>query len=112
MDPRDRASLERIVEHARTAIEYARTTPDWRHDQKTVDAIVARVGQVGENATLSRLSEDAQAAVPGVPWAAVRSMRNALYHGYEGIDVDILASTIETDLPLLIEAIEKVLAAS
>jgi len=66
MDVRDRSSLERIVEHASMAIAYARTTPDWRHDQKTVDAIVARVGQVGENATLSRLSEDAQAAVPGV----------------------------------------------
>ncbi len=102
MDARDRDSLERIVEHAAAAIDYAGSVPDWRTDQKTIDAIVLRVGQVGEHAATTRLSVAGQAAIPDVPWPLVRQMRNHLYHRYEELDLDVLADTLAEDLPDLI----------
>lgn len=41
METRDRDSLERIIEHAAAAIEYAGSISDWRTDQKTIRAALA-----------------------------------------------------------------------
>lgn len=105
MNARDRDSFRRIIEHAEAALGYAQSLPDWRQDQKTIDAMVLRVGQIGEHATTRHLSAAGQAAVPGVRWLEVRLMRNRLYHGYQEIDLDILADALENDLPGLIVAI-------
>ncbi len=109
MNERDRATLRRIVEHARKAIEYANTT-DWRDDERTVDAIVTRIAQIGENASETRLSSSAQDEVADVPWPQIRAMRSRVVHGYDFIDLDILATTVANDLPELVRNIEVALA--
>jgi uncharacterized protein with HEPN domain len=98
--------------HALVALAYADSVPDWRTDPKTIDAIVLRIGQVGENASAAHLSAEGRAAVPDVPWPQVRLMRNQLYRRYGEIDLDIVAETLEIDLPNLVAKVGAALAAS
>ncbi len=109
MDDRDRARLVAMLDSARLAIEHVRTGgPDWKHDQKTVDAASKRVEEVGEQA--KRVSPEQQAAMPGVRWPQVKGMRDRMAHDYGRLDVEILADVVESDLPDLIKRLEAALA--
>jgi len=52
-----------------------------------------------------------QARFPNVAWKAMSSMRNLTSHEYHRLDVAIVESTIEVDLPKLITHIDEMLAA-
>lgn len=109
MDERDRKALEKVIEHAEAALWHAGRVPDWRSDQTVIDAIVLRVGQIGERVMQQRLSQAGQEAVPDVPWSEVRMMRSHIYHEYDLLDLDILADTLENGLPDLVEKIKAAL---
>lgn len=47
------------------------------------------------------ISSSVRAAHPDVPWAAIVGMRNVLVHDYFGIDLMLVWSTVERDLPVL-----------
>lgn len=48
---------------------------------------------------------------PAVPWKMMARMRNLASHEYHRIDVEIVESTIQVDLPGLIRQIDQMLAA-
>jgi uncharacterized protein with HEPN domain len=58
---------------------------------------------VGEAA--GRLSEGLRAAHPEIPWEKMIGMRHVLVHGYFHVDLDVVWSVIERDLPLLRQSI-------
>jgi uncharacterized protein with HEPN domain len=104
MDPRDRRHLEFARTSARVALEYRRSVLDWRGDQKTIDAIAKRVEESSEH--LRRVSPAQQAAMPDIPWKAAKGIRDILAHDYLRLDLDVLESTLDDDLPDLIAAID------
>jgi uncharacterized protein with HEPN domain len=53
-----------------------------------------------------------QAQFPDVPWKPMAGMRNLTSHEYHRLDVEIVDSTIEVDLPKLIKQIDQILASS
>ena len=61
---------------------------------------------IGETANRI-LEEDAAFATrhAGLPWAAMRGMRNRIAHGYFDIDMGIVWDTVQRDLPELIKQI-------
>jgi uncharacterized protein with HEPN domain len=91
--------------HADLAITYAREHPDWRDDQFAIDAIAKRVELVAEVASY-RIPRQLWSDYPSIPWTHITGMRHRLVHGYDKMDLDILAETVERDLPKLIEQIE------
>lgn len=46
---------------------------------------------------------------PAVPWSDMARMRDKLIHGYPTIDLAVVRKTIVEDLPLLLEALPRVL---
>lgn len=76
-------------------------------DRMLVRAILHAVLEIGEAA--SALGEDARARVPNVPWTQVVKMRNVLIHVYWGVSHDKVWSTVQADLPALLQAIERAL---
>jgi uncharacterized protein with HEPN domain len=77
-----------------------RVRPHLDSDQMLLFALVRAVEIVGEAA--GKMSADARAELPEVPWVAVVGMRNRLVHAYFDIDPDILWATVTQALPELL----------
>ena len=75
-------------------------------DELVFDAVRMRLIEVGEAA--KALSDEARGLAPSVPWRLIAGMRDRLTHRYFESDLDIIASTIENDLPLLLKAIDTI----
>ena len=69
------------------------------------DAVLRRFEIIGEAA--SRLSPEAQALFPDIPFRAMRGMRNIIAHDYGEVDLELVWQTAEADLPRLIETLER-----
>ncbi|MGB0672024.1 MAG: DUF86 domain-containing protein [Rhodospirillales bacterium] len=82
------------------------TAEDFSNDLKTIDAVLRRLEVLGEAAgRLLRLAEQAGSAYAGLPLRTAYDMRNALIHGYDGVDVGVVWQTVTRDIPPLLEAI-------
>lgn len=68
------------------------------------DAVAKELEIIGEAA--SKCSASFRKEHPKIPWSEVVGMRNRLIHEYFGVDLDVVWTTCQEDLPLL----KKVLA--
>jgi uncharacterized protein with HEPN domain len=73
-------------------------------------SLVKSVEIIGEAA--GRVSDECRTACPEIPWLNIIGMRNRLIHAYFNINVDIVWQTVTGELPPLVDALEKCLAAS
>ena len=71
------------------------------------DAVVRNLQTLAEST--QRLSETLKETEPGVPWRAIAGFRNVLAHSYLEIDLEVVWSVIETDLPELAAAIKRMM---
>ena len=69
------------------------------------DAVVRNLQTLAEST--QRLSEAIKDSERNVPWRAIAGFRNILVHGYLGIDLEVVWSVVERDLPALSSAIER-----
>jgi uncharacterized protein with HEPN domain len=76
-------------------------------DGKTQDAVIRRL-QVMAESTL-RLSDARKDAYPQVGWQHIRNFRNRLVHEYLGVDIEVVWSIIQHNLPALKIAVEAML---
>ncbi len=74
------------------------------------DAVIRNLEVIGEaSRNIERRFPDFAEAHPELSIRAAADMRNALSHGYFGIDLEILWRTIQTNLPPLRQAITALL---
>lgn len=92
-------AIERIHRHTAGGRENFET------DELIQTWVVHHLQIIGEAA--SRLSDDATAATPEVPWRAIVGMRNILVHGYFHIDLDAVWTVVERDLGTLESAVRR-----
>ena len=69
------------------------------------DATVRNLELIGEAAT--NIPDEVRQKYPQIPWRTVVATRNKLIHGYLGIDNDTLWSIIQDDVPVLLQALQK-----
>lgn len=72
-------------------------------DQKTVDAICMRLSAGIE--ALSALNAADREALFGDIWNQMWGMRNRIAHGYLLVEPAIVRSTVDRDLPMMIEVV-------
>lgn len=72
------------------------------------DAVERCIERVCEAA--HRLGDQAEALIPGQPWADIRGMGNRLRHGYDSVDIIIVWNTVQNRLPGLAESARRALA--
>ena len=104
----DRILLEHINECIDRIREYTgneRVAFDNSH--LVQDAVVRNLQTLAEST--QRLSETLRDTEPGVPWRAIAGFRNVLAHSYLEIDLEVVWSVIETDLPELAAAIKRMM---
>jgi uncharacterized protein with HEPN domain len=61
--------------------------------------------------TRQRLSDEAKAIQPPIPWPEIAAFRNVLVHDYLGIDIEIVWGITQDEAPELKSAIEAMLNA-
>jgi uncharacterized protein with HEPN domain len=98
-----------MLDHAREAVALVggRTRADLAGTRLLQLGLMHLVEIVGEAA--ARVSEEARARHPAIPWKDVVGMRNKLVHGYDRVDLNVLWDTVTDDLPPLIAALEAAL---
>lgn len=89
-----------MLENASKALRYHRQAgAGWRDDERTVDAILRRIGNLGEAAR--RMPVARRADHERIAWRQIIGMRDRVVHGYDDVDLEILADVLEHDLPEL-----------
>jgi uncharacterized protein with HEPN domain len=85
-----------------------RTRDEVVHDEVLLLALTHLLEIVGEAA--SNVSANTRERSAEIPWARVVATRNRLVHGYDEVDLTVLWDIIQNDLPLLIAALEPIIA--
>ncbi len=77
----DRIRLQRMLDAAREAIEFAASSrrEDLERDRKLTLALVKEIEIIGEAAY--QVSESTRRALPEIPWQDIVGMRHRLVHG-------------------------------
>ncbi|MGQ0566091.1 MAG: HepT-like ribonuclease domain-containing protein [Gemmobacter sp.] len=77
-------------------------------DLRTQRAVVMCLMIVGEAANRVMADHPAFAdAQPGIPWRAIRGMRNRIAHGYFDIDLAVVWQTVQPELPPLVAQLDE-----
>lgn len=74
-------------------------------EEMLVLALTKLVEIVGEAA--KQVTPETRERHPDVPWSAAARMRDRLVHHYFDIDLDVLWSTVESDLPGLLDVLPR-----
>jgi uncharacterized protein with HEPN domain len=100
--------LQHMLDAARDAVGFAqgRERKSLDSDRQLVMAIVKCVEIIGEAAT--KISQDTQAKISNLPWLDMINMRHRLVHTYYDINLDVVWTTIQEDLPTLIKALQTI----
>lgn len=106
----DRDRLSDILE-AIARIERHTAAGRSRLDDELVQVwVIHNLEVLGEAAR--GVSDTLRADHPGLPWRAMIGLRNVLAHGYFGIDVERVWTTVENDLPNVKRRVATILAAA
>ena len=76
-------------------------------DGLVFDAVRVRLIEIGE--AVRAVDPELLAREPSIPWADVAGMRNHLAHRYFDTARPIVQATIDSDLPPLVAAVERLL---
>ncbi len=105
----DATRLRHMLSNAQEALEMAggRSRHDLELDRMLELSLVRLLEIVGEAA--SRVSAETQQRFDRIPWAEIIGMRNRLIHGYDRVDLDILWTIVQDDLPALVRELHTAL---
>jgi uncharacterized protein with HEPN domain len=109
MKRHDRVRLRHMADAMDAAMRFVegRNRSDLESDKMLLFALVRAIEIVGEAA--SKISDEARAEMPELPWASIVGMRHRLVHAYFEINRDILWTTVTEAVPPLAEHLKALL---
>lgn len=109
MRPEDAIRVQHMIEAAEAVRSFiaGRRRIDLDSDTMLLFALVRAIEIIGEAA--SRVSPEARATMPSVPWASVVAMRHRLVHAYFDIDRTISWKTAAEEVPPLLSVLQAAL---
>lgn len=99
--------LEHILECIRIVQGYTAKGRESLDDLKTQDAVMRRLQVMAESCL--QLSDEIKDAYPEAGWQYFRSFRNRLIQEYLDVDIDLIWTTIQRNLPALKKAADTAL---
>lgn len=93
-----RECIDRIEEYVRGG------RAGFMEDRRTQDAVIRNLQVLAESS--QRLSEEWKSKHPEIEWKGISGLRNILVHNYLGVDIEQVWLIVETDLPLLKQAVQ------
>lgn len=100
----DSVYLEHMLDCIQRIDEYVENKDQFYNSSLVQDAVVRNLQVMAESS--QRISVDIKNRYSNIPWASIAGFRNILVHDYLGVDLDVIWSVVELELP----ALEKVLA--
>ena len=76
-------------------------------DVPSQDIVIRRLEIIGE--ATKNLPGDFKKKYPDIPWKKIAGLRDKLIHGYFGIDLNLVWSIVQNDIPPFKEQIRKFL---
>lgn len=106
---KDPARLRHMLEFAQKAVHFCegKTLDDLVSDEVLGMAVVHLVELIGEAAR--GVSQALRQRYPKVPWNRVIGTRDRLIHAYIDVDLEIIWTIVDKDLPPLIAQLERIL---
>lgn len=77
---------------------------DFRVDRMRYSAVIREFEIIGE--AVGKLEDRVKERYPEIAWQDIKDFRNLLIHEYFGVDLEIVWTVIQNDLPQLYETIE------
>ena len=77
-------------------------------DRMRYSAVIREFEIIGE--AVGKLSDELKSGYPEIAWQDVKDFRNLLAHEYFGVDLEIVWNTIRDDLPMLLDAVQKIVS--
>ena len=115
MTPADIPRLADYLDHILQSITNIREyvagmdEAEFAKDRRTQDAVIRNFEIIGEaSRNIERRYPEFAASHPEVPWSVAYEMRNVLAHGYFKVDIGVIWTTIESDLPLMEKAVGRI----
>ncbi|MFC3226406.1 DUF86 domain-containing protein [Marinibaculum pumilum] len=107
---RDVALVLDMLSAARDATDFVRgmDLDGFRASRLHQNAVIRSVEVVGEAA--GRVSDATVAAHPDIPWRSITGMRHRLIHGYADVDIDLVWSVTQHQLPELIALLDALIS--
>jgi len=75
-------------------------------DRMRYSAVIREFEIIGE--AVGRLPGAVKNRYPEIPWQDIKDFRNLLAHEYFGVDLEIVWNTIHSDLPMLMDAVKRI----
>ena len=106
----DKSRLEHMLESANEAISFLAdmTVDQLAQNRMALQAIVRSAEIIGKAA--SQLTSEFRTQNAHVPWAQIIGMRNRLVHAYFDIDHELVFSTVQSDIPVLVDQIKQLVS--
>lgn len=103
--------IRHMLEAGQKAVAFAagRSRADLDEDDMLAFALMKAIEVIGEAA--GKVSSDSKERFNEIPWQQIVGMRNRLIHAYDDISLDILWQTVTSNLPPLLQALERIVAA-
>jgi uncharacterized protein with HEPN domain len=77
---------------------------DFEVDAKTQNAVAMALVRIGTNAARIDIeAPEVMLEVPAIEWPLMRGMRNRIARDYERLDMDVIWSTVQIDIPILVK---------
>lgn len=76
-------------------------------DRMRQDAVIRKLEIIGE--AVKHLSEETTKRRPDIPWKRIAGMRDRLTHDYFGVDLALVWTALERDVPQLRSAVDGLL---
>lgn len=98
-----------MIEYINKALIYTEgyTFEVFCNDDKTVDATVFAISQIGE--LVKNISKETMEKYSNIEWIIIKNLRNKIVHDYEGIKLNFIWDIITKDIIQLKVELEKIL---
>lgn len=104
----DRVYLTHIADAIAQILSYtAGGRAEFMRNRMIQDAVIRNLEVIGE--ATKNLSDGARAQCPEIPWRRVAGLRDVLIHDYMGVKVSEVWRVVESRLPALHEAVDRLL---
>ncbi len=108
MKNKEYISLTKMIEYIDKSFKYTAgyTFEQFCNDEKTVDATVFAISQIGE--LVKNISKETLMIYKDIEWNMIKGLRNRIVHDYEGINLKSIWIVIKNDLPELKRELMKI----